>query len=393
MSLADIAVLVALLIAVLFGWKTGFISAVLSFVGLAAVGYYTSRHAPDWVAGFDLPPPADTWAALCIVLAACVVAQGIGAGVGSLIRDKLSWEPARAVDSIAGAAVNAAGVLIVTWLVMSSAAVIPVASVKEAIAASKAYPLIDTYMPAALKDAVRSMQSLLGAGQIPAVKPVKVEGSGTLQAPPKSVAGTKATQTGDRVVKVLGDADGCGTVVMGSGFVVARDRVMTNAHVVAGVSSPTVTFEDGDVREATVVFFDPAVDVAVLKVEVGNRKALGWDAQAERGEAAVIAGYPKGRDLSFAPARMSGTALIEGTDIYGKRTNPRSVYYFLGQVKQGNSGGPLLNESGLVIGVTFAGAADGSKSGFALTRKQVAEALTAGALASSPVDTGPCLKR
>ena len=96
----------------------------------------------------------------------------------------------------------------------------------------------------------------------------------------------------DRVVRVQGVAPSCQRSIEGSGFVISRNHIMTNAHVVAGVTQrQTVTTTSGQTLAATVVYYDPQVDVAVLYVPGLNLSPLRFAGQANPGDNAVVAGY------------------------------------------------------------------------------------------------------
>jgi S1-C subfamily serine protease len=196
------------------------------------------------------------------------------------------------------------------------------------------------------------------------------------------------------LVKIEGIARECGTEVDGSGFVYAPDRVMTNAHVVAGIDRPEVLVRGtGRAWPASVVYIDPRLDVAVLAVPGLSAPQLEFTTDARRGDPVVVAGFPGGGPLTATPARIRGTIQARGTDIYDRGTVTREVYAIRGEVRPGNSGGPLLAADGRVDGVVFASALDDPDTGYALTARQVADAAKAGRSAKQPVDTGSCATR
>jgi S1-C subfamily serine protease len=205
-----------------------------------------------------------------------------------------------------------------------------------------------------------------------------------------SSAGFRAAQ--DRVVRVQGVAPSCQRSIEGSGFVISRDHIMTNAHVVAGVTQhQTVTTTGGTTLPATVVFYDPQVDVAVLYVPGLNLSPLRFAGQARPGDNAVVAGFPlDAHDLHTVPARIGGIQNAQGPNIYQTSTVTRQIYEIRAVVESGNSGGPLLSPEGTVDGVVFAAAVGVSDTGFALTAAQVAADAQAGAQATSGVSTGQC---
>jgi len=144
------------------------------------------------------------------------------------------------------------------------------------------------------------------------------------------------------------------------------------------------------VLRATVVYFDPRVDVAVLDVPGLSRTALQFSTSARSGDAAVVAGYPGGGVLTATAARVRGRISARGTDIYGYGEVVRDIYAVRGTIRPGNSGGPLLAPDGRVYGVVFASSVDDPDTGYALTADQVATAARVGAAADARVDTGSC---
>jgi S1-C subfamily serine protease len=194
-----------------------------------------------------------------------------------------------------------------------------------------------------------------------------------------------------RVVKVEGTAPSCNRSIEGSGFVYAPDHVLTNAHVVAGVTNgPTVTTPAGGHFAATVVFYDPQVDIAVLYVPGLDLTPLKFDDQAQVGSSAVVAGYPLDHNFTAEPARVGPTQDAVGPDIYETGQVSRQIYEIRSDVRPGNSGGPLLSPAGEVYGVVFAAAVGVNDTGFALTASEVAADARDGADQTTPVSTQGC---
>jgi S1-C subfamily serine protease len=191
------------------------------------------------------------------------------------------------------------------------------------------------------------------------------------------------------VVKIIGAAASCGRTLQGSGFVYTDGRVMTNAHVVAGVDHPIV-LAGGSQFRATVVYYDPEVDAAVLLVPDLHIPALDFGSAAHTGDAAAVLGFPENGPYDQEPARIRDRQTLRSPDIYGDNTVERDTYSVYSQVRPGNSGGPLVNSSGDVIGVIFAASLTDSSTGYALTARQVGDAAAAGATSSREMGTGSC---
>jgi S1-C subfamily serine protease len=191
------------------------------------------------------------------------------------------------------------------------------------------------------------------------------------------------------VLKVRGIAGSCSKQVEGSGFVYAPQRLMTNAHVVAGVRQPKVEV-DGQALPARVVLFDPARDVAVLYVPDLRRAPLGFAGQARASDSAVVAGYPQDGPFTAVAARVRNRQTARSPDIYSEGMVSREIYALRSVVRPGNSGGPLLSPDGRVYGVVFAAATDDPETGYALTAAQVRQDAQAGATATERVSTRGC---
>jgi S1-C subfamily serine protease len=209
---------------------------------------------------------------------------------------------------------------------------------------------------------------------------------------PNVVSAPGVRDASSSVVRVQGVAPSCDRSIEGSGFVISPDHVLTNAHVVAGVTArQTVTTSDGTVHTATVVRYDPQVDVAILYVPGLNLTPLHFARAANPGDNAVVAGYPlDATNLHLVPARIGGIQNAQGPNIYETSTVTRQIYEIRAVVKSGNSGGPLLSPQGTVDGVVFAAAVGESDTGFALTAAEVSADASAGQQLTSAVSTGDC---
>jgi S1-C subfamily serine protease len=192
------------------------------------------------------------------------------------------------------------------------------------------------------------------------------------------------------VVKIRGVAPGCQKILQGSGVVIAPNRVMTNAHAVAGGNDFTISV-DGEDHAAKVVSYDPNADISILDVPGLQAPPLAFaEDTAPTGSDAVILGYPGGEPFVATPARIREVIELTGPDIYRTTSVKREVYVIRGKVRQGDSGGPLIDLDGGVLGIVFGAAADDRNTGFVLTAKQVsAQAASAGN--SAPVATGECV--
>jgi S1-C subfamily serine protease len=189
-------------------------------------------------------------------------------------------------------------------------------------------------------------------------------------------------------VKIEGK--GCGGIIEGSGFVASSDEVITNAHVVAGVSQVFVADEGGN-HKAKVIMFDPNLDMAVLQVNGLSGAALRMQAQtAAVGTAAAVLGYPEGGGFTAKPAAILESFTATGRNIYNSGQTKRDIYSLKGDVQQGNSGGPLIDSDGDVIGVVFAKSTSYNNVGYALTMQQIISEFNFVHGSTASVTTGSC---
>jgi S1-C subfamily serine protease len=189
-------------------------------------------------------------------------------------------------------------------------------------------------------------------------------------------------------VKIVGE--GCGQIQEGSGFVVAPGVVVTNAHVVAGIPDPMVE-DDAGSHTTRVVSFDPAYDLAVLRVVGLGEHPLALDpSDVPRGTQAAVLGYPGGGPFRVAAAGVMAEFEAEGRDIYGQGLTVRNVYEIQAVVRPGNSGGPLVEPNGEVVGVVFSRSTTNGDIGYALTSAGVLSRVQRASSSSGTVGTGHC---
>jgi S1-C subfamily serine protease len=211
--------------------------------------------------------------------------------------------------------------------------------------------------------------------------------------PPDPSLATHAVvaQAARSVVKIHTVAPACQKILEGSGVVIAPNRVMSNAHVVAGGDSVTVS-AGGEERAANVVSYDPNADISVLDVPGLQAPPLAFaEGVAPKGRDAVIMGYPGGGPFAATPARIREVIELTGPDIYRTTSVTREVYVIRGTVRQGNAGGPLIDLNSRVLGIVFGAAVDDPDTGFVLTAKQV-WAQAASVDGSQHVATGDCVR-
>jgi S1-C subfamily serine protease len=164
---------------------------------------------------------------------------------------------------------------------------------------------------------------------------------------------------------------------------------MTNAHVVAGVDSPEVEI-DGSSQPAEVVYYNPDLDVAVLRLDSGDLPTLGFDTTAQPDDPVVVLGYPEDGPYDVEPGRIRSEQKLRSPNIYGDGTVIREVFSLRALVRPGNSGGPIVSDAGDAVGVVFAASVTDKDTGYALTADQVSSSAGYGRSATDPVSTGDC---
>ncbi|MBN9635461.1 MAG: acid resistance serine protease MarP, partial [Actinobacteria bacterium] len=251
---------------------------------------------------------------------------------------------------------------------------------------------VNDVAPAWLKRVPTRLSALLNTSGLPLVlQPFGRTPIVSVSAPDPALVGDPAVAAAKgSVVKIRGVAQSCQKVLEGTGFVVAPGRVMSNAHVVAGSNSVTVQVDDKS-YDAKVVSYDPEADISILDAPDLSAAPLKFDKQeAQTGTGAVVMGYPGGGEFAATPARIREIIKLNGPDIYHSTTVTREVYTIRGNVRQGNSGGPLIDGSGKVLGVVFGAAVDDADTGFVLTADEVAKQM-AKVDNQDAVPTGKCI--
>ncbi|MEV5331767.1 MarP family serine protease [Streptomyces werraensis] len=389
MDLLDILLMLVVLAYAASGYRRGLVAGCVSlagFVGGAVVGVWIL----PWV--MDLVTPGTTRAtvtAVFTVLLPAVVGHELAGRLGLRLRRELDRGPLRVADGVGGAAANAVAVLIVAWVAASVLGASSSPLVTSAIRDSRLLGAVQDTMPDTTPAWFsRATSALTEAGFPQVFNPFENESTADVAAPTGDNVTAAATRAAQRsTVKVEGVAGTQGRE--GSGFVYARERVMTNAHVVAGIDEPTVRVGGvGQAYEARVVLFDAQTDVAVLYVPDLTAPVLAFDDDAERGAAAVVAGYPQDGALNLQAATVASRVQALGQNIYNDAPVTREIYSIRSTVRPGNSGGPLLTTDGRVFGVVFARSTSDAETGYVLTADEVADEAARAATATTPVDTG-----
>lgn len=387
----DLAVLAVAFVAAISGWRSGALGSLLSFVGVvlgAVAGVLLAPHVVSNITG----PRTKLFVALFLILALVVIGEIAGVVLGRAVRGAIRNPTLRLFDSVIGVGLQLVAVLVAAWLLATPLTSSDQPNLAAAVRGSKVLAQVDEVAPSWLKQVPTRLSALLDTSGLPDVlQPFGRTPIVDVDAPDAQLAADAVVAaTRPSVVKIRGVAPGCQKVLEGSGFVVAPNRVMSNAHVVAGSDSVTIQV-DGQTYEASVVSYDPNADISILDVPNLPSPPLQFvDAPAPSGTDAVVMGYPGGGEFVATPARVREIIELNGPDIYRQTTVTREVYTIRGTVRQGNSGGPMINRSGQVLGVVFGAAVDDADTGFVLTANEVARQM-AKVGNTQRVATGTCV--
>ncbi|MEV7618830.1 MarP family serine protease [Microbacterium sp. NPDC089321] len=392
-NLVDLLIAVLLIASVVTGVSAGLFAVLGSVCGVVL-----GALAAPWVLPLVARAvPDGQWRGLLLVftaLALLAIGATIGSAVGRLVRKGADRLKLRVVERLLGGVAAVAAAALAITMVGSSIASAGVPGLSATVASSTVLRSIERYIPAPVAEAAARLNALVfGESGLPSLQGLLQPGDldAAPDAAPIELSTPELERAAGSVVKISGSADGCGVISSGSGFVVADDRILTNAHVVAGVGSPIVEVPGEPARDATVVYFDPVDDVAVLAADVAAAP-LGLSDDLDAGAGAAVMGYPFGGPFRVVPAGVISSSTAPVDDIYGDSSAERSVYALRAQVEPGNSGGPLLTDRGQVAGMVFAKDAATENVGYAMTNAELKPVLAQVADASDRVSVGACIR-
>ena len=389
MLIIDIVLIVILVLALVVGVRRGLLASLGNLIGVVLGGL-----AAFWLVQIvnDVWPWQSTRVFAVIALVLLLVIGGaaaVGALGAALRRGVDRSAPLRVIDRVLGGAFAVlAGALSLSLI---SASVIPTGTpvVSAALGSSQVIRTIEALTPRPVAEALARVRSAVldeGLPQLGVLLDLDVQPT----APPVALDDPELTEAAASVARVSGVAYACGTSATGTGFVIAPDRVVTNAHVVAGVSAPVVELPGQPAREGRVVYFDAVDDLALIAVDGLGAAALPVVPPLVPGTAAVIQGYPWGGPFTSINAEVISAGSVLVPDIYGEASNLRDIYALAADVQPGNSGGPLLTDDGDVAGVVFARAETDAARGYAMTTAELEPVLAGAEAWTEAVSTGSC---
>jgi S1-C subfamily serine protease len=383
----DLLLLVLLVLAGSSGYRRGLALQAFSFGGLL-LGLGVGALLAPVVAGLVESPAAQAAAAAVTLIALAGAGDGMGWLIGGRLRDTARAKGLAKADAVGGSVIAVVASLLAVWFVALNLVNGPFPAVAGEIRGSAIVRTLDDTLPEppSLLSQVRQFFNRFGFPDVfTGIPPLP---AAPVQPPTEAEARAAFEASAGSTVRIVGE--GCGYLQEGSGFVAADGYVVTNAHVVAGVDEPRVQSQNRD-QSATTVLFDPDLDIAVLLIPQSPGPALAF-AEAERGDAGAVLGYPGGGPLSVSPAAVLRAFEPVGRDIYGEEEAERSVLELQAEVRPGNSGGPFVLSSGAVGGVVFAASTTDDEVGYAIAAGEVAPRVQEVLGTTREVDTGPCVR-
>jgi S1-C subfamily serine protease len=389
MNFLDWCLVVLALAYALSGYWQGFITGAFATAGLLLGGL-----AGIWLAPLLLGEAAPSlWVslgALFVVLVMASLGQAIFQFAGSRIRARITWQPVRALDAVGGAVLSVVAVLVVAWMLGVAISGSRIPGISPQVRDSRVLIAVNEVMPVQAQQALRSFDEVVGSSFFPRyLEPFAPERIINVSpADPRVLRDPDIRDARDSVFKVR-STNRCGSGVEGTGFLYAPNRLMTNAHVVAGVTEPQI--RDGDrTLDAEVVYYNPDLDVAVLDVPDLDGPTISFDLTGKEKQQGAVLGYPQDGPFDAKPARIRGDQRLRSPDIYGNGTVTRHVFSLRGTIRPGNSGGPFVSTGGRVLGVVFAASVSDPKTGYALTADQVRRSAAIGLESDERVSSGNC---
>jgi S1-C subfamily serine protease len=374
------------------GYWQGFVTGAFATAGLLLGGLFGVWLAPVAL-GDASPSLMVSLGALFIVILCASLGQGLFQWGGAKLRERITWQPARALDAVGGAVLSGCAVLIVAWALGVAVSGSRIDGVTSQVRSSAVLSEVNQVLPQRAGGLLDAFNNVVGTSFFPRyLEPFSPER--IVDVAPgdrRMLRDPDVTQAGTSVLKVRGTND-CGRGIEGSGFVYAEDRLMTNAHVVAGVDDPQVVVGD-DTEDAKVVFYDSDLDIAVLEFDSDAIPALSFspeDDPARPKDPIAILGYPQDGPFDIESGRIRAKQTLRSPDIYGDGAVIRDVYSIRGLVRPGNSGGPIVSSDGKVVGVVFAASVTDDDTGYALTADQVRDAADEGAHSETERSTEGC---
>lgn len=394
-QVTDVVLVVVLVGYAVSGYRQGLIASVFSLAGFLGGALLAIWKLPAILARWDAVADDNRWRAATVIIGVVAVGwvgQFLGNLVGASVRRHVGRGPLRRVDAVLGALLVTVAAALVLGFIGGTLRTIGNPTLARAVSDSRVLRAVDRVVPDQTNQVFAGLRSFLSDQGFPQVfGGLDPEPITPVSDPDPAVARSAAIQSAaPSIVKITSESDGCKRGQEGTGWVVRAGRVVTNAHVVAGANR--VRVEAGrDELDAQVVLFDPERDLAVLSVPQLRAPALPLGSPLNRGQATAVPGYPLDGPYTVVSARVRATLEASGYNIYSSKRVVRQIYSLNTVVRPGNSGGPLLDTRGRVVGVIFATSLEDDRTGYALTLAEAMPVIKRAAASGSEVGTGACV--
>lgn len=385
----DLVLGALLVLAAVIGAQRGFTRSIAGLLGVIAGAAVAFAVVPGMSVSLQ-SSPVGILAIPLMVLFAVVAGHFVGALIGRLLHRGASALHIGVLDRILGMTAHVVVVGLTIAIVGASLSTVGNAQLSAAVGESKVILGISRVLPSPVRRQIAAWQSAVMNSGLPRVLDALSGLSQNPQLPSGSADSAALVAASRSVVRISGVAAACDSVQTGSGFIVAQNRVVTNAHVVAGVSDPVVELRSGQTARGRVVSYDPVKDLAVIATGDLDAPILSEGEAPTDGASGAVQGYPYGGPFTSRTAEVLNERTVTVADIYGKGEHQRKIYTLAANVQPGNSGGPLLNDAGQVVGVVFAKDKSLSNVGYALTGDELAQVISSAEQQTAAVSTQSC---
>jgi len=391
----DLVIVAIALLAAFSGYRQGAAASALAFAGVLIGAVAGVLLAPLVIKQFD-DGRLRLAVGVLLIIGLIVVGELSGMVLGRAARSSIHSPTLRRIDSGVGSVLQVVAILVAAWLLSFPLRGADQPRISQAVDDSRIVQAVDDVAPQWMRNVPDELTELIDSSGIKEViGPFGATKVSNVDEPDQQLAELPIVrQVRPSVIKITGVARSCGQSLEGSGFVVGPNRIMTNAHVVAGTDEVSVETARGRHLDATVVWFNYRTDVAILDVPNLRAPSLDFAAdQASTSDDAIVLGFPENGPYTITPVRVRNVVNLNGPDIYqSPKPVQREVYTMRGLIRSGNSGGPMITEDGKVLGLVFGASQDpADDTGFALTASQVQQDLAAAKGRTSAVSTQRCV--
>jgi S1-C subfamily serine protease len=387
-TVLDLVLLVVLLLALAAGLSRGLLATLGGLVGLILGGLAAFWAVPavnDWLPSSEWRGPVSIAVAVMLPL----FGASLGAGLGRNLRQGVDRTSLRPLERLLGGVANVVVAALALSFVGNAVVATGAPGVASAVSSSAVLRTIEDLTPPAVGRPLAQMRAMVLDDGLPRLNILLVPRQAPV-VPAVDLDNPELEEAAQSVARISGIAYACGKSSTGSGFVVAPDRLVTNAHVVAGVDRPVVELPDSAALEGRVVYFDPVDDLAVIAVEGMTAEPLDMAPTLTTGDRAVVQGYPYGGPFTSTSAGVLGVNTARVPGAYGGRGANREIYSLAAVVRPGNSGGPVLTTDGRIAGVIFARADSEADIGYAMTNAELRPVAAQAAGLDTSVSSGRC---